>query len=394
MEINDTMEVQIESLAFGGDGVARAEGLVIFVPGVLPGESVSIEIKEKKSNFARGKALKVLQPSDDRIPSPCPYFLACGGCQYLHVKYDAQLEAKKRQVEDLLRRVGKVEFPTVQTVPCPEPFYYRNRIKLHVLRKDKAIQVGFIHASGHGVVPIDQCIISAPAINAALPAVRDQLKKSQAAKTMSLRSTLDGKVDVWTENLPISKENTLKETIRDKVFEAPSTAFFQVHPAMTEMLVTEVERHLPPAADVLIDAYCGVGLFSGMFGKRFKEIVGIEQDQSSVRWARKNMRQNGVEFSAFYEGKTERLIEKALEKTKNKSNVVILDPPRDGLDKDIPKFLCAARPEQIIYISCNPATLARDLGRLSPTYKTASVTLVDMFPQTMHCEVVVNLRLA
>ncbi len=392
MKVHDMVELTPESLAFGGDAVARHEGCVIFVRGALPGERVNAEITEKKAHFARAETVEILQPSPHRVASPCAYFPACGGCQYLHLDYAAQLDAKRRQVEDLLRRVGKVEFPPLCVIPCPEPLHYRNRIKLHLLRKEGALQAGFIGASGHGVVPIERCMISDPAINAALPSILKQLQQAPRAKTVSIRANAEGKVDFWTEESPIAKEATLTETVGGKTFETPSAAFFQVHPAMTEILAQEVAKAMPPAADVLIDAYCGVGLFSVLFGGRFKEVVGVEQDQDSVRWARKNMRANGLEHGVFYEGRVELLLEKALEKLKGKKGVVILDPPRDGLDQKITSLLCGAKPEQILYVSCNPATLARDLGRLSGSYRISSVSLVDMFPQTMHCETVTDLQ--
>lgn len=160
---------------------------------------------------------------------------------------------------------------------------------------------------------------------------------------------------------------------------------------MTEALVHEVESFLAPSSQALIDAYCGVGLFSVVFGKRFEEILGIEEDQDSVRWARKNMRANGIETGVFYEGRVEAWMEKALAKVSGKKRTVVLDPPRDGCDKAVVKLLAETKPEQILYVSCNPPTLARDLNKLQEVYKVHGVTLVDMFPQTMHCEVVVNL---
>ncbi len=385
------IELTAESLAFGGDGIARHEGCVIFVRGALPGEKVRARIVEKKAHFARADTIEILQASPHRIVSPCAYFPACGGCQYLHLDYAAQLDAKRQQVEDLLRRVGKVEFPPLCVIACPEPFHYRNRIKLHLLRKDNTLQAGFVQASGHGVIPIERCAISESAINAALPSVLKQLQKAPRAKTVSIRANAEGKVDFWTEQAPIDKEATLTENVGGKIFQTPSAAFFQVHPAMTELLAQEVAKAMPPTADVLIDAYCGVGLFSVLFGERFKEVVGIEQDQDSVRWARKNMRANGLEHGVFYEGRVELLLEKALEKLKGKKGVVILDPPRDGLETRIPQLLNEAKPARIIYVSCNPSTLARDLGRLSGDYQIRSVSLVDMFPQTMHCETVTEL---
>ena len=392
MNVGDTVELRIESLAFGADAVARKDGWVIFVQGALPGETVQAQITQRKSSFYKALLKNIVRPSPHRQTSPCAYFPECGGCQYLHLEYSAQIEAKRQQVQDVLERIGKVEFPAIRTVACKEPLHYRNRVKLHVLRSGPELQLGFMNATGRKIVPIEHCMISDPLINNTLAPLREKLKKIPVAKTVTVRANPEGKVDFWTENLPIAKGTTLTERVRDKIFEAPSASFFQVNPPMTEALVNEVEGFLNVDSQVLIDAYCGVGLFSVVFGSKFQQVIGIEQDQDSVRWARKNMRANGLGAGVFYEGRVERLLEKALSNGHGKIITVILDPPRDGCHKDVISNLCKSRPEQIVYVSCNPPTLARDLGRLSSAYKVIGVTLIDMFPQTMHCEVVVNLR--
>ncbi len=386
------MELHIESLAFGGDAVARIGGWVVFVSGALPGETVQAEITEKKTNFLKAVVRKILEKSAHRQESPCPYFPECGGCQYLHLEYNAQLLAKGKQVGEILQRIGKIDCPPIKTVGCPQPLHYRNRVKLHVQKKEGELQLGFMNTSGRKIVPIDHCMISSNLINDALAPIREQLKKAPAAKTVSVRACPDGKVDFWTENLPMAKGATLVEKVREKVFEAPSAAFFQVNPLMTEALVGEVESFLNSASKILIDGYCGVGLFGVMLGGRFEQVYGIERDQDSVRWARKNMRTNKIASGIFYEGPVEKMLETALAKVSGKAKTVILDPPRDGCHKDVLKVLCERRVEQIIYVSCNPPTLARDLARLSGNYAVAGISLLDMFPQTMHCEVVVSLR--
>jgi 23S rRNA (uracil1939-C5)-methyltransferase len=392
MNRGDTVELKIESFAFGGDAIARHEGWVIFLQGALPGETVSAEITEKRAKFYKAKLLKVLKPSPHRVKSPCPYFSECGGCQYLHVSYEGQLEAKKKQIEDLFTRLGKIASPPIKVLGSPEPLHYRNRVKMHLLKRDKKVLLGFKGATGKGLVQVDHCMIANKTINENLTPIAGQLQKLRRARTVHIRSNAEGKVDFWTDKLALSKGTTLMEKVRGKAFETPSGAFFQVNPAMTDTLTREVESFLDKDSQVLIDAYCGVGLFSVLFADKFQAVLGIEQDQDSIRWARKNMRAYGITSGIFYEGSVESNLERALANNPDKKHSVILDPPRDGLHRDAVRALCRKKIHQIIYVSCNPSTLARDLGLLSSTYKLLGVTLVDMFPQTMHSEVIACLK--
>ena len=367
-----TVSVTISDIAFGGEGVARLEDFVIFVPFVALGEDVEVEITEVKKRFARAKLLKVTSASPDRVVPPCPYFGDCGGCQYQHIDYAAQLRIKHKQIVDLFDRVGK--FPEALIDPvisCPQPYGYRNRIMIRSQwdKFKQRLTIGFLRAESRLVVDIEECKIAEPALNQEIQRVRKNPPPKGGLKVV-LRVPPEG----W---------------------ELPGDSFFQNNFFLLPKLVETVrERVRESKSRFLIDTYCGVGFFSVELGDLVERFVGIEVDRPAIVAARKNAEKRGLTNGEFIGGRTEELLPGLIGRFDRGATTIILDPPRTGCPPETMQLLERVRPAQIIYVSCHPATLARDLNILcaSGVFKLAKVVPLDMFPQTQHVECVADLR--
>lgn len=370
--IGQKITVTAHDLAFGGAGVARHEHLVIFVPGALPGEEIEIEITEVKKNFARGRLLRLLRPSPDRVQPPCPYFGECGGCQYQHYAYPAQLQLKHKQVTDIMQRIGGFAQPVVTpVVPCPQPYGYRNRIMVRSQwdKFKQALVIGFIKADNRLVVDVEECRIAEPGLNEQLKQVRAKPPHKGGIKVM-LRVPAPG----W---------------------EVPHDSFFQNNFFLLPRLVEVVRERLHSSRNrFLIDAYCGVGFFSIELADLVETFVGVEYDHMAIKAARINMNRRSRVNGEYLAGKTEDLLPKLLNRFAPADTTLILDPPRTGCPREFLEQLKEIHPSQIIYVSCHPATLARDLRMLCAegVYELVQVTPLDMFPQTQHIECVADLR--
>lgn len=397
MENQESITVTIEDVAFGGNGVARHNKQVVFVPQTLTGEKVDIALVEDKKKFLRGKVTQIVEKSPFRQEPPCPYFGPCQGCVYQHSTYEHQLALKKKQVEDLLRRIGKIEsLPEVKVVGSNTPFGFRNKIKMHLRKKENEWVVGFIGEDNNSIIDIETCAIAHPAINARLKILRAEVAKEKEnfegvwiARTNSQGKEKDfffDKGEEKLESLPL-----IKEEIRGKSFLSPFDSFFQTNHEMLESLVREVEAALNLSKEkIFVDAYSGVGLFTLLFASKAKQAIGIEQDQRAIGCARKNQEILHVKNSRFILGTVEEQLKIALEKNRAEAITLLLDPPRKGCHPNVLQAIAQHRNiQEIIYVSCNPATLARDLKELvGEGYRLKSVALVDMFPQTAHIEIV------
>ncbi len=370
-KVGDKLVVEITDIAFGGEGVARSDGLVIFVPFVIIGESASVEIIERKTDFARAKLLQILKPSADRVDPPCCHYGECGGCQYQHISYETQLSIKLDQVKSIFSRIGHFSPDLVEEmIPCPEPFGYRNRIMVRrQWNKFKQSEVyGFLQHNSRLVVDLDRCEIAEPALNNQLT----ELQKNPPPRNMQ-KVVLRIMPDDW-------------EMHRD--------SFFQNNFHLLPKLVDTVRDRLQSGGTQhLVDTYCGIGFFSLSLADLVDSFVGIDIDKQCILPARKNMDQRGVTNGDFILGKTEEHMDKLLSRFKPENTTVILDPPRRGCQKEGLEMLANAGPRQVIYISCHPATLARDLKWLCENggYTLKGVTPLDMFPQTQHVECVADL---
>jgi 23S rRNA (uracil1939-C5)-methyltransferase len=341
----------IHDIAFGGKGVARHEGMVVFVPFVAPGESVTARIVRRKKNFAEAELIEVIAPSPDRVTPPCPVFGHCGGCSYQHLSYERQLAIKSAQVEQTLRRVGRLaEVPMQPIIPSPQPYGYRNRIRVH---KAGGV-VGFYMTDGQTLVDVERCAIASPEVNASLAKLR---KSGVPDDDYSLRAAGGGPY------------------------------FEQTNHEVTRELVSLAERTVRRGQQLLVDAYCGAGLFAHSLATHFEHVVGLEENDMAVETARRG----ALPHERYIAGEVSTQLGPVLAAHDAARTTVILDPPATGIAPRVSELLLSGLPSEILYVSCNPATLARDLALLTKSYRLASVTPLDMFPQTAQIEAVAHL---
>ena len=372
LKLGDKINLTIHDLAFGGEGVGRIEEFVVFVPFVITGETVEAEITELKKNFARAKLLRVITQSPQRVAPECKYFTHCGGCQYQHIDYAAQLSFKHKQIADLFERVGKISRAVVAPVlPCPAPYGYRNRIMIRSQWNGaaKKLVVGFIGVNNKYVEDIEECKIAEPILNAQITEVRANPPPKGGIKVV-LRVQPEG----W---------------------EVPRDSFFQNNFFLLPKLVETVQDFLKAGGSRhLIDLYCGVGFFGIEAAGVVDSFVGVEYDQLAIAAARKNAAARNITNGEFVAAKVEEVLPELLQKFSAEKTAVILDPPRKGCWPETLALLRETKPAQIIYVSCHPATMARDLNILCAdgVFELARVQPLDMFPQTQHVECVADVR--
>lgn len=350
--MSDTLQLEITDLAFGGAGVARHEGKVYFVPFTAPGDLIRARVTRDKKKFAEAVVEEILRPAPDRVTPPCPYFGSCGGCAYQHLPYAGQLALKHRQVEQALRRVGRLEHvPMLPIIPSPLEYAFRNRIRVHV----QGGQAGFFAHGSHALVPIEHCALAQPAVNEALHKLR--------------RSVVpDG-------------DYTLTAGERGEFFE-------QTNDAVAAALLDLVARSVTSGRALLVDAYCGAGFFARHLAPQFQTVIGIEENEYAVAHARRHAGKN----ERYLAGDVAALLGEILQSHRAADITVLVDPPALGLAPRVVDLLQASAPAEILYVSCNPATLARDLSALTKTHRLESVTPLDMFPQTAEIEALAVLR--
>lgn len=343
----------VHDVAFGGAGVARHDGKVYFVPFTIPGETVTAQVVRDKKKFAEAELVSIEAASVHRVEPRCRYFGRCGGCAYQHMAYEEQLRLKHAQVEQTLRRVGRLaEVPMRPIVASPQPYEYRNRIRVHVM----AGVIGFFAHGSQALIDIAECPISSPEVNQALAQIR------RAA--------------------PVDGDYTLAGAGRPGFFE-------QTNDAVARLLVQTVRESLASGHELLIDAYCGAGLFARNFRDAFTQVIGIEENAYAVQQAQ---RAAGA-TERYIAGDVAAHLGELLAFRAPAKTTVLLDPPAIGVSPRVLDLLAGSPPAELIYVSCNPATLARDLAQLCRgPFKLISVTPLDMFPQTAEIEVVAHLQ--
>ena len=372
LKIGDKINLTIHDLAFGGEGVGRLDDLVVFVPFVITGETVEVEITEVKKNFARAKLFRMLSPSPERAEPLCGYFGACGGCQYQHIAYAGQLRIKHKQIVDLFERVGKISHAVVAPlIPCPSPYGYRNRIMIRSQWNGpaKKLEVGFIRTDNKFVEDITECKIAEPLLNEQISHVRAHPPHKGGIKVV----------------LRVQPED----------WEVPKDSFFQNNFFLLPKLVETVRNFLTTGgARHLIDLYCGVGFFGIATADAVESFVGVEYDKLAIAAARRNAASRNINNGEFVAAKVEDVLPELLQKFSTGNTAVILDPPRKGCWPETLELLRQTKPSQVIYVSCHPATMARDLNILCAdgVFELAQVQPLDMFPQTQHVECVADLR--
>lgn len=379
--------LRIEKFANEGVCVARENDKVIFVRYVLPGELVRVKIYKETKDYAVGEPLEILEKSTDRVDAPCPYFGLCGGCDFQMLSYEKQIEAKKSLVAETFRRIGKTEIEDrLEAVPSPARLGYRNTetFKVNPLKK----LIGFFRKDTKCVVDLKECLLAMPGINRALDSVRSQSLFPR--HNFKVRATGDGDTVVHWVLAEHYQDREVVETVtaagRTVRFKISKDSFFQVNNSVVPLWLEKMISFLDPDGhERIFDLYCGIGLITLFVAPFAGETVGIEISKSSVDDAEHNRKENaGVLGNAnvrFVLGAVEEKIGEL-----GPADVVIVDPPRKGMDRDGVDTLFRIAPGKIIYSSCKPATMARDIALLSERYSLESVTLFDMFPQTHHAE--------
>ncbi len=372
-----------------GETIARHNGQVVFISGAIPGEEVLVTITHRKKQYLEARVDEVITPSPHRSEPPCPYYGRCGGCQFQHIDYRHQLEMKREVVIDQLEHVGRfVDPPVSPTLPCDNQYEYRNHARFTINRDGN---LGFMQRGSHRFLQIDKCLLMHPWINETLASLQDKCK---GMTQMSMRygiNTGDWLIQPPLKNPEITVESGQKyyyESLHGHKFRVASPSFFQVNTAQAERLAEIAREEIGLTGDeVFVDAYAGVGTFAALFSPYVKKAIAIEESAAAVADARENL-----EGLPNVELVLDR-VESYLSKLDVAPDVVLLDPPRSGCHPGTIKSILEYRPRTVVYVSCDPATLARDLRLLCDGgYALKKVQPVDMFPQTYHIECVATLE--
>jgi len=433
------VELLIDKLVQGGDGLATLDGMKVFVPFSAPQERVSARIVTQKRDYAVAEIDEILEPSPLRVSAPCPYYGVCGGCQLQHINYQGQLVVKKLYVNEALQRIGQVFVPVRNVTTEAEPWHYRNKTQYPVGSTGNGMAIGFYKRGTHDLLDVPACLLHPmefdrlrETIHAILAAAGetgyDEAKHDGNIRHIVLRQgTRDGGllaivvtrtpqfdaraaeliaeqpgvtgvvhsvVPARTNRIMGSQTTVLygsghlNQSVLDKSFQVSAPSFFQVNIQQAEELCRKILKHVAPKGDELVlDLYSGVGMISLLVAPFVQQVTAIEADATAVEDARANAQAQGVRNVEFMCGDVTREISRVAS-----TDVVILDPPRKGCPAETLRRIAALKPRRIVYVSCNPATLARDLATLEQSgYTTHEIEPVDMFPQTFHVEVIARL---
>jgi 23S rRNA (uracil1939-C5)-methyltransferase len=347
------VEVTIEKVIFGGDGLARLqEGFVVFVPFAAEGDRLRVRLIERKAHHARAEIIEILTPGQGRQNAPCPYYAKCGGCQYQHLTYAEECRLKENQVREAFARVGKLpDAPILPIIAGPNPYGYRNRITVHA----EGGRIGFHGTNGRELVDVRECLLARPDVNAQL----SRLRTSSAAEGhYSLRDTT-----------------------------VPPSGFFQANHDLRETLRDLIAKALPEQGKTLIEGYCGGGFFTEAVAGRFENVVAVDNDPRTLRDAHRlnltNVDWHEADASFVLPEELRALTEATAKETS-----VLVDPPREGLPVRLTEALVLDAVAHLVYVSCDPATLARDARTLAKTYRLVTVQPIDLFPRTAQIECV------
>ncbi len=428
------MDVTIEKLIYGGEGLAHHEGATVFVPFVLPAERAAIEPSEQKKKFIRARLERVIDASPERIAPRCQHFGVCGGCDYQHIPYESQLKYKSGILRETLRRIGKIDWTGEITIHASKPWNYRNRAqwKVRPLKdssaddspaadKDK-LGIGYFRANSTALCAVNDCPILSPLLLKTLLALRDALAAGElprqlrefeafanagdsklvltatfagfpsraaelAEKIRSLVPEIESLLfhDPGRERMELFGPGFIEYEAAGQTFRVGHFSFFQVNNSLVDELAREVVDG-DEGGRLALDLFAGVGLFAAPLAKRFQRVIAVEANPAASRDLESNVRGGTIEVRTSD-------VERFLERFKEKPEFVVLDPPRDGMERPALDRLAKMRPARITYVSCEPPTLARDLSVLvAAGYEISDMHLFDLFPQTFHMEAVTRLR--
>jgi len=442
MKVFDVVDVTCTDLNHEGLGVCKLDGFPIFVPFILVGEEGKIEIIKLNKNYGQGRLIKLTKQSKNRVKPICPIFGVCGGCDLMHLNYEEQLKFKLKSANETLKRIGKVNFEVKKIVGMENPYYYRNKVQIQYQNKNGKVICGFYKKNTHEVVEFAECFIQPNQATDIARFIRnlaneykitayDEKTKKGILRHVLIRNTVNNEymvVIVTNEDkLPHEQEiiekiknrypnvksiiqninnkdtnvilgdkakllygsETLLENLMGLNFYLSYKSFFQTNHIQTEKMYAKVLEYVSPKTnEVIVDGYCGVGTITLMLSQYVKEIYGIEIVAEAINDAKKNALLNGIKNATFIVGKTE---EEILKFKDVQIDTIVVDPPRKGCDKKLLEVILEMPIKKIVYVSCDIATLARDLNILEEKYAIQDITLFDMFPQSAHIESVVLL---
>ncbi|WP_226670737.1 23S rRNA (uracil(1939)-C(5))-methyltransferase RlmD [Metabacillus litoralis] len=443
---NEYYDVTFEDLTHEGAGVAKIEGFPIFVENALPDEKAKIKVIGIKKGFAFGKLIELYEESKNRIEAPCPIYSQCGGCQLQHVSYEGQLDFKRKQVEQVLARIGKLDLTKVkvhQTLGMQDPWNYRNKAQVPVGEREGGLVAGFYQKRSHDIIDMERCLIQQAENDEIVQYVKticeeyeirayNEEKHKGWLRHIMVRYGLVTKelmvvfvtktadfphkneilakiteqfpqIKSVVQNINNKRTNVIfgdetkvlwgEEYIYDKIgdikFAISARSFYQVNPEQTKVLYDKALEYAKlTGEESVIDAYCGIGTISLFLAQKAKKVFGVEIIPEAIEDAKRNTELNGIENAEFAVGEAEVVIPEWY-KQGNKADVIVVDPPRKGCDEALLKTILDMKPRRVVYVSCNPGTLARDLQVLERGgYETVEVQPVDMFPHTTHIECV------
>ena len=430
---NEEYIVDIIDNGFQGEGIAKINGITVFIDQALKGEKVKIKILKVQTNFAYGKILEILEKSNNRINEECSTYKRCGGCNLRHIKYEETLNIKKTIVENCMYKALKREVLVNDVIGMENPLYYRNKLQYPVgISKEGTPIMGVYSTRTHNIIPTEECFIQNKECQIIANDILKFVKENNisAYNEETLKGTLRHiilRIGVKTNEILVTlvlNDNNLKkekelikfltekhtniksivknlgnkteviygdgyiyDILGDYKFKISPLSFYQVNPIQTEILYnTAIESLDNKNDDIALDLYCGIGTIGIFASKYFKKLYGIEIVEQAIEDAKYNAKINGIENIEFFAGDVEKILPKIIQRDNIKPNIVFVDPPRKGLDQKTIQVLKELEPSKIIYISCNPATLARDISLLEEKYELGKVQPVDMFPYTSHVE--------
>ena len=384
-----SIEVTIERILPGGVGLAHHDGKTIFVSLAAKGDRVRVTVDKEQGNLLFATVAEVIDASPDRIEPPCPYFGRCGGCDFQQLNYQAQLDAKVEMIRDCLHRIAKLDIAEISVLPSPSQWHYRSRATWQL---DQELQtVGYYERGSRRVCDVSECAVLIPELQATLAEVRATAMSDMRFELKHLDVVAGENGVSLHPEFANFQTRELSLTIEGEIYAYNATAFFQVNQQILKDLVRFALTDL--SGDTALDLYCGVGLFTLPLARRFKKVTGVESNPVATRFARRNVQNTGLgnvtlvtsTVTDWFRSRDQRVAS---------VNFVLLDPPRVGAESLVIKGILDLRPSRICYVSCDPATLARDLKKLvAGGYEVSSVQGFDMFPQTHHVETIVHLDL-
>jgi len=439
-------EILINNVSHQGEGIGRVENFAVFVPGAIKGEKIEVKITEIRKNFARGKLEKIILPSLNRVKPPCPVFNLCGGCHLQHINYKKQLEMKKEIVENVLSRIGNQNIDVMPIIGMEIPWRYRNKGHFHLARENENITLGFYQSKSHDLVPVSQCLLFSQNINSLIKYLEKELTRQKITiynhktdkgnfrgivlreskytgeimiifitreerwyldenflnnliiafpQVVSLCQNINKnpKMALFGKDFRILKGKTFIEDHIDSFkFKISPSSFFQVNVLQTEILYKKILEYANLSGkETVIDSYSGTGTISIYLAGKAKKVYGLELQKGAVRDAWANGELNNLSNLKFFSGKAESWLYKWVQRGE-KVEVIIIDPPRRGCSREVLKNIIKIKPEQILYVSCDMLTLARDIKYITQNgYNIEEVQPIDMFPHTSHIECLVHL---